>query len=194
MSFRLNIFTRSNLLSQLSFRLSCIGPHFISYNADRSIGRVELYSSSINNEIIINTINNTGFLWIEEYQLLTRPSDTQHYKLIIYCAKNYADEVKNIIGNAGAGHIGKYQYCSFSSPVTESPTEMLLEKIETICNGDTICKLDQILKYYLFEYHFLELNKPCVNNLSKLSVFVPETHVASISSVMEKDNNNKLFV
>ena len=37
------------------------------------------------------------------------------YKLVVYVPIKNADEVRNAIGLAGGGKIGKYSHCSFSS-------------------------------------------------------------------------------
>jgi hypothetical protein len=37
------------------------------------------------------------------------------YKLIVYVPLTYADIVREALGNAGAGKIGNYSHCSFSS-------------------------------------------------------------------------------
>ena len=36
------------------------------------------------------------------------------YKLVVYVPVTYADQVRTALGEAGAGRIGNYQYCSFS--------------------------------------------------------------------------------
>lgn len=37
------------------------------------------------------------------------------YKLVVYVPLDHADRVRTALGEAGAGRIGKYHYCSFSS-------------------------------------------------------------------------------
>lgn len=37
------------------------------------------------------------------------------YKLVVYVPLTHAEKVREALGNAGAGQIGNYSYCSFSS-------------------------------------------------------------------------------
>lgn len=39
-------------------------------------------------------------------------------KLVVYVPSSHADAVRQAMGDAGAGQIGAYGYCSFSSPGT----------------------------------------------------------------------------
>lgn len=40
------------------------------------------------------------------------------YKIVVFVPEKNADEVRNVMGQAGAGQIGNYKYCSFSSKGT----------------------------------------------------------------------------
>lgn len=40
---------------------------------------------------------------------------TDKYKLVVFAPLSHADQVREAMGAAGAGKIGKYSYCSFSS-------------------------------------------------------------------------------
>ena len=40
---------------------------------------------------------------------------TKNIKLVVFVPFSYADVVRQIIGEAGAGKIGNYDFCSFSS-------------------------------------------------------------------------------
>ena len=37
------------------------------------------------------------------------------YKLVVYVPLTHADMIRHVLGEAGAGHIGKYSHCSFST-------------------------------------------------------------------------------
>lgn len=70
-------------------------------------------------------------------------------KIVVFVPKNHADKIRTVLGKAGAGHIGKYDYCSFSSlgigrfrplkgtkPFIGKPYKiesLKEEKIETVC-------------------------------------------------------------
>lgn len=36
------------------------------------------------------------------------------YKIVVYVPQDHADEIREVMGNAGAGKLGNYQHCSFS--------------------------------------------------------------------------------
>lgn len=42
----------------------------------------------------------------------------EHFKLIVYVPSSHADIVRKALGDAGAGIIGNYSHCSFSTPGT----------------------------------------------------------------------------
>jgi len=79
-------------------------------------------------------------------------------KVAIYTPLSYADKVRKALGEAGAGHVGKYDYCSFSVKGTgrfrplpgSNPQigeegkveEVAEERIETIVEND---KLEGVL-------------------------------------------------
>ena len=75
-------------------------------------------------------------------------------KIVVYVPVDYADAVRQALAEAGAGHIGNYDYCSFSvkgtgrfrpgkgshpfigkAGVVEAVEE---ERIETICPGEAV--------------------------------------------------------
>jgi hypothetical protein len=79
---------------------------------------------------------------------------TNNVKIIVTVPESYADVVRKAMGKAGAGHIGNYSFCSFSSKGVgrfkpekgahpaigeigklESVEE---ERIEIICNRDVL--------------------------------------------------------
>ena len=41
--------------------------------------------------------------------------NTSHYKIIVFVPLTHTDVVRKAMGDAGAGVIGNYHYCSFSS-------------------------------------------------------------------------------
>lgn len=87
-------------------------------------------------------------------------------KIVVFVPQTHADDVREVLAKSGAGHIGNYDYCSFSVKGTgrfrplkgsnpyigKSPgkiskggeiEEVEEEKIETICPSE---KLEAILK------------------------------------------------
>ncbi len=81
------------------------------------------------------------------------------YKLVVYVPETHSEKLREAMGNAGAGVIGNYTHCTFTSKGTgrfkpgeaANPTigeigkleEVEEERIETVCEGD---KLDAVLQ------------------------------------------------
>jgi hypothetical protein len=81
------------------------------------------------------------------------------YKIVVYVPESHADKLREAIGNAGAGEIGKYTRCTFTIKGTgrfkpgegANPTigeigkleEVAEDRIETVCNEE---KLKDVLK------------------------------------------------
>lgn len=78
----------------------------------------------------------------------------KHYKIVVYVPTLNADALRDAIGDAGAGIIGNYSYCTFSTKgvgrfkPTEgaNPTigevgsleEVAEERIETVCSEERL--------------------------------------------------------
>ncbi len=83
----------------------------------------------------------------------------KNVKIVVFVPKTHADAVRNAMGEAGAGVIGNYKHCSFSSDgygrfVPQDganphigevgvPEAVLEERIETVC---PIEKLEEVIK------------------------------------------------
>ena len=81
------------------------------------------------------------------------------YKIVVYVPEDHADELRQAMGNAGAGEIGNYTHCTFTVKGTgrfkpgqgANPTigdvgkleEVAEDRIETVCNE---AKLKQVLQ------------------------------------------------
>lgn len=80
-------------------------------------------------------------------------------KIVVYTPEDSADKVREAMGKAGAGKIGNYSFCSFSSkgigrylPSKDANpyigkngelVEVVEERIETVCSKDI---LDTVIK------------------------------------------------
>jgi len=80
-------------------------------------------------------------------------------KIVVFVPETHTDIVRDVIGKAGAGKIGNYTYCSFSSKgigrfkpeqganphigSVGKPEEVSEERIETVCSRE---KLQAIIK------------------------------------------------
>lgn len=83
----------------------------------------------------------------------------KRYKIVVYVPEDHADKLRDAIGNAGAGVIGNYSHCTFTTHgVTRfkpsdkaNPAigeigkieEVFEDRIETVCEED---KLKDVLK------------------------------------------------
>lgn len=82
----------------------------------------------------------------------------KNIKIVVYVPETHAKAVRDILGESGAGHIGNYDFCSFSvkgvgrfKPLAGSEPfigeigeieEVAEERIETICPFE---KLEEVL-------------------------------------------------
>jgi hypothetical protein len=78
----------------------------------------------------------------------------KRYKLVVYVPESHTDQLREAIGNAGAGVIGDYTHCMFtvrgSSQFKPAPgsdptvgtvgelQEVAEDRIETVCSGDRL--------------------------------------------------------
>ncbi|MGE6629276.1 Nif3-like dinuclear metal center hexameric protein [Bacillus sp. NPDC077027] len=64
-------------------------------------------------------------LELQQTRVLVPTHDDQVKQLVVYAPEEYEESVRTALGNAGAGHIGKYSHCAFSNEGTGSflPTE-----------------------------------------------------------------------
>jgi len=83
----------------------------------------------------------------------------KRYKVVVYVPENDADKLRDAMGNAGAGKIENYSYCTFTLKGTgrfkpeegANPTigsvgkleEVSEDRIETVCEED---KLQDVLR------------------------------------------------
>lgn len=81
------------------------------------------------------------------------------YKIVVYVPEANAEQLREAMGNAGAGKIGNYSHCTFTLKGTgrfkpeqgANPAigevgtleEVSEDRIETVCSGE---KLDAVLK------------------------------------------------
>ena len=77
-----------------------------------------------------------------------------HLKIVVYAPASHADKIRDALAKSGAGHIGNYDYCSFSvkgtgrfrgsaktNPFIGKPGQIETveeERIETICPANKL--------------------------------------------------------
>lgn len=89
-------------------------------------------------------------------------SESIIFKIVVFVPEDHADAVRQAMGEAGAGKIGKYSFCSFSSKGTgrfipeqgAQPAvgevgkleEVAEEKIEVICSRERLHDVIKAIK------------------------------------------------
>ena len=84
------------------------------------------------------------------------------YKIVVYTPGSHSEQIREAMGNAGAGVIGNYTFCTFTSKgvgrflpgAGANPTIGAVgnmeavdeERIETVCSGDTLSAVMQAIK------------------------------------------------
>jgi hypothetical protein len=88
--------------------------------------------------------------------------DTKDVKLVVFVPESHTDIVREAMGAAGAGHIGNYSHCTFSSKGVgrfkpeqgANPhigevgklEEVVEERIETICSREQLAEVIAAIK------------------------------------------------
>ena len=102
----------------------------------------------------------------------------KHYKIVVFVPVINANDIRKALSSAGAGHIGNYDCCSFSSkgigrfrPGKDSNPHIGLEgkieeveeeRIETICPKDKIKEvLDAVKKVHPYEEPAIDVFELC---------------------------------
>lgn len=84
------------------------------------------------------------------------------YKIVVYVPAENAEELREAMGNAGAGKIGNYSHCTFTLKGTgrfrpeegANPTvgeigrleEVQEDRIETVCSGENLAAVMKAVK------------------------------------------------
>lgn len=88
--------------------------------------------------------------------------ENQAVKLVVFVPETHADEVREIMGKAGAGQVGDYKHCTFSIkgigryiPLSTAHPyigkagkleQVLEERIETVCYKKNLPKIIKAIK------------------------------------------------
>ena len=78
---------------------------------------IAIYSMHTNFDIAYDGLNDyfMKLIGFENSKILDITNTEVLYKLAVYVPNTHIDKVKNALHDAGAGHIGNYSHCSFSS-------------------------------------------------------------------------------
>ncbi len=78
---------------------------------------IAVYAAHTNLDVAQGGVNDllADRLGIQNPEVLVPTFETPLKKLVVYVASTHADQVRQALGNAGAGFIGNYSHCSFST-------------------------------------------------------------------------------
>ncbi|WP_400242435.1 Nif3-like dinuclear metal center hexameric protein [Niallia sp. JL1B1071] len=78
---------------------------------------IAVYAAHTNLDVAKGGVNDllSDALGLQEAEVLVPTYEDKLKKLVVYVPKNHAEQVKKAIGDAGAGAIGNYSHCVFST-------------------------------------------------------------------------------
>ncbi|MCA0147576.1 MULTISPECIES: Nif3-like dinuclear metal center hexameric protein [Rossellomorea] len=78
---------------------------------------ISVYAAHTNLDVAVGGVNDllASKLQLQEPSVLVPTYQEELRKLAVYVPKEHAGELREALGKAGAGHIGNYSHCSFSS-------------------------------------------------------------------------------
>lgn len=78
---------------------------------------ISIYSMHTNFDIAFDGLNDyfVDMVDLENVKILDKTNRENLYKLAVYVPKTHIDDVRIALGNSGAGHLGNYKECSFST-------------------------------------------------------------------------------
>ncbi|OAT84261.1 Nif3-like dinuclear metal center hexameric protein [Bacillus sp. MKU004] len=81
---------------------------------------IAVYAAHTNLDVASGGVNDllAEALGLQETTVLLPTHSEQLRKLVVYVPKENSEELRNALGKAGAGHIGNYSHCSFSTEGT----------------------------------------------------------------------------
>ena len=84
--------------------------------------QIAIYSAHTNLDRAADGLNDwlATRLGLENFQPLEKPQPAGYYKLVVFVPRGHESELMDALFAAGAGHIGKYDHCSFRSEGTGS--------------------------------------------------------------------------
>jgi dinuclear metal center YbgI/SA1388 family protein len=77
---------------------------------------IAVYAAHTNLDVAKGGVNDllAAALGLEKTEVLVPTFDTKLKKLVVFVPSSHEEQVRQAIGNAGAGYIGNYSHCSFS--------------------------------------------------------------------------------
>jgi dinuclear metal center YbgI/SA1388 family protein len=83
---------------------------------------IAVYAAHTNLDVAAGGVNDllAEALQLTDTEVLADTYLEEMKKLVVYVPKDHADEIRAVLGQSGAGHIGMYSHCTFSSNGTGS--------------------------------------------------------------------------
>jgi dinuclear metal center YbgI/SA1388 family protein len=78
---------------------------------------IAVYAAHTNLDVAVGGVNDllAEALGLEQTEVLVPTYEKKLKKIVVFVPKSDEEKVKDALGNAGAGHIGNYSHCSFST-------------------------------------------------------------------------------
>ncbi|HEY2421577.1 MAG TPA: Nif3-like dinuclear metal center hexameric protein [Neobacillus sp.] len=78
---------------------------------------ISVYAAHTNLDVAKGGVNDllAAALGLENTEVLVPTFDTLLKKIVVFVPASHAEELRQVLGNAGAGFIGNYSHCSFSA-------------------------------------------------------------------------------
>lgn len=81
---------------------------------------IAVYAAHTNLDVTVGGVNDllAEALELKDTEVLVPTVDTKLKKLVVFVPASHAEEIRKVLGKAGAGAIGNYSHCSFSGSGT----------------------------------------------------------------------------
>lgn len=81
---------------------------------------IAVYAAHTNLDVAKGGVNDllANALGLENPEVLVPTFETKLKKLVVFTPSSHSEEIRKVLGNVGAGHIGNYSHCSFSADGT----------------------------------------------------------------------------
>jgi dinuclear metal center YbgI/SA1388 family protein len=81
---------------------------------------IAVYAAHTNLDVAKGGVNDllAEALGLEETEVLVPTYDTKLKKIVVFVPASHAEEIRQVLGNSGAGFIGNYSHCTFSADGT----------------------------------------------------------------------------
>lgn len=78
---------------------------------------IAVYAAHTNLDVAKGGVNDllAAALELQDPEVLVPTYDTKLKKIVVFVPASHADEIRKVLGSAGAGFIGNYSHCSFSA-------------------------------------------------------------------------------